>query len=276
MAYLYKIEEIKTGKLYIGIQLKSAAISSDILSSYFTSSSIVKKLIKENGKDSFKVVSTREGSKEYILKLESRYLRKLYSQLGKDTFQQYFYNKNINGRFFVLTVEEDKQRVEKSINTLKRLRTEGKINYHVGPINITKEERIKRSTRMLGNTFGKDRVITDIQRQHAADKSIGNTNVRGTTWWYQPQTFQYKRSFEQPDISWIKKGLPGSEKQKQTMSKMRTGLRLSAETKLKIGQKAKQRPSNNKGTIWVINNDKIKKRALPTNIPEGFKPVKEK
>lgn len=110
-------------------------------------------------------------------------------------------------------------------------------------------------------------------RKVVAEKSSGNTNVRGTKWWFNGETGQYTRKIECPGEGWIRKGRPSTDKQRKIVSELSRGRVVSESTRQKISAKAKRRPSNNKGTIWIINNEGVRKRSAPDKIPDGFVPV---
>jgi hypothetical protein len=112
-------------------------------------------------------------------------------------------------------------------------------------------------------------------RKTWADKAKGNTNVRGTKWWQNITTGEKKRCVECPGEGWVNKCIPnlseeGRKKISQVASRPKTKEHIE---NLRIA--AKNRPSNAKGTIWVVNDDGKKKRVKPNEIPEGFRNVKE-
>jgi hypothetical protein len=110
-------------------------------------------------------------------------------------------------------------------------------------------------------------------RKVLAEKSRGNTNVRGTKWWYNTVTKEKRRCVDCPGIEWVNKCVvdlteEGRKKISEANSKPKTKKHIE---NLKIA--AKNRPSNAKGTIWIVNNEGKRKRVLPNNIPEGYKRV---
>jgi hypothetical protein len=110
-------------------------------------------------------------------------------------------------------------------------------------------------------------------KQIWSEKAKGNTNVRGYKWWYNEITGEKKRCFNSPGLNWVNKcpnniSEEGINKIKLANSKPKT---QEHKDNLKIA--AKNRPSNVKGTIWVKNDDGLRKRVKPDNIPQGYKKV---
>ncbi len=125
-------------------------------------------------------------------------------------------------------------------------------------------------------SFSKKWLKTVKSKKHRsvlAEKSKGNTNVRGTKWWFNEITGEKRRCVDSPGHEWKNKCPPnlsegGRKKISRVNSKPKTKEHIE---KLKIA--AKNRPSNSKGTIWVVNDEGKRKRVLPNNIPEGYKRV---
>ena len=73
--YTYLIRFIPTGQFYYGAKTAKGCHPDDLWVKYFTSSKIVKKLIKEYGKDSFEIISIKlHENKEDALVWEEIYL----------------------------------------------------------------------------------------------------------------------------------------------------------------------------------------------------------
>jgi hypothetical protein len=116
---------------------------------------------------------------------------------------------------------------------------------------------------------------SEKSRKNWAEKAKGNTNVRGTKWWYNTTTGEKRRCVDCPGDEWINKCAieiteEGRKRIIEANSKPKSKEHIE---NLRIA--AKNRPSNAKGTIWVINNDGKRKRVKTNEIPEGFKSVKE-
>tara|TARA_Y100000310_G_scaffold345352_1_gene464048 strand:- start:10022 stop:10684 length:663 start_codon:yes stop_codon:yes gene_type:complete len=179
--YFYKIRNKETGQYYVGSQYGKKSNPKNLLVEYFTSSKLVHKLGIEN----FEIIYIKErpDAREY----ESRYLKRVYKILGRDRFCEILLNRNTAPG---ILLDEDminhankKRKISSKLAALKRV-YEGNHNF-VGwdqPWTRTPEERKKRSERMLGNDYGKNRKITNELRQIWAEKSKGNQNVRGTIW----------------------------------------------------------------------------------------------
>lgn len=86
--YFYKIQEISSGKYYVGCQWGKKSNPKNFWVQYFTSSTYIKKQPKENYKI-IKVV-VRPDARQY----EARYLKKAFGILGKERFFQLFLNKH--------------------------------------------------------------------------------------------------------------------------------------------------------------------------------------
>lgn len=77
MPFTYFIYHKPTGTKYYGIRYAKNSKPEDLWTKYFTSSKRVKKLIEKYGVDSFEVqVRVVHHSREYLLKVENRVLRK--------------------------------------------------------------------------------------------------------------------------------------------------------------------------------------------------------
>lgn len=179
MKYFYKIRNKHTGQYYVGSQYGKNANSKDLWKTYFTSS----KLVKEQGYENFEIVSIVE--REDARKYEAKYLQRAYSILGKERFCELLLNRNVAPGIIntpeVVAKANEKRKVSNSI-AAKKLLAEGKHNFQLNPQVQTKELREARSKRMIGNDYAKYRNMTDELKQTLAEKSKGNTNVRGRIW----------------------------------------------------------------------------------------------
>jgi len=183
--YYYVIKHKPSGKLYVGSQYGKNSNPENLLTTYFTSSKLVKELIEKDGVESFEIeyIDCRPDAREY----EQKFLMKRYEKHGRDKFLQLYLNRNLSPG--ILLTEEiiekanKKRRISNSISA-KKLIKEGRHNFQM-QINPSKFEknRKKSSERMKGNNYGSLRNMTDELKQKLAEKSKGNTNVRGTKWW---------------------------------------------------------------------------------------------
>ena len=178
--YFYKIRHLPSGKIYVGSQYGKNSDPKNLFETYFTSSIYVKEL----GYDNFVIdeIKERQDARSY----EAKYLQRAYLMLGKEKFLKIFLNRNIAPG--ILNTEEtiqkanEKRRVSNSI-AAKRLLEKGTHNFQKGenPSKLEKNRKMH-SNRMKGNTLGKKRKMTDELKEKLAEKSKGNTNVRGTIW----------------------------------------------------------------------------------------------
>jgi hypothetical protein len=183
--YFYIIQHKPTGKLYAGSQYGKNSHFKNLLVTYFTSSKSVNELMIKDGVESFDIiiVEERPDAREY----EQKYLMEKYSNLGRSVFMSEYLNRNLSPGI-LLTEESIKkangpEKRRKCSESSKRLFVEGRHNFQLG-VNPSKlvENRKKSSERMKGNTYGANRNMTEELRNVLAEKSKGNTNVRGTVW----------------------------------------------------------------------------------------------
>ena len=177
--YYYVIKHKPSGKLYVGSQYGKNSNPENLLTTYFTSSKLVKELIEKDGVESFEIeyIDCRPDAREY----EQKFLMERYEKHGRDKFLQLYLNRNLSPG--ILLTEEiiekanKKRRISNSISA-KKLIKEGRHNFQM-QINPSKFEknRKKSSERMKGNNYGSLRNMTDELKQKLAEKSKGNTNV---------------------------------------------------------------------------------------------------
>lgn len=275
--YFYKIRHKPSGKYYVGVQYGKNANPNNFWISYFTSSKYIKQMINEDGAESFEIIKIiiRSDARDY----EFKYLNRVYRIFGKQKFLEWFINRNLSPGI-VLSQEEitkinGPKKRESCSKAAKKLFEENRHNFQLFPAHEYESVIEDRSERMKGNTIGSLRVIDDDLRNKLSSGSTGNTNVVGYKWWYNPKTKVKIRAKDSPGDDWVNKcpanlSADGARRISEAVSKPR-----SKETIEKMRIAAKNRPSNSKGTIWVVNDVGKRKRVKPENVPEGFKPVKE-
>ena len=84
----------------------------------------------------------------------------------------------------------------------KKMYEQNKHNFQLKNASNYDHVRKLRSERMIGNTLGSKRVITQDLREKLASKSKGNMNVRDTIWWNNGKI--RKRSKTSPGKEWKK------------------------------------------------------------------------
>lgn len=182
--YYYVIKHKPSGKLYVGSQYGKNSNPENLLTTYFTSSKLVKELIEKDGVESFEIeyIDCRPDAREY----EQKFLIERYNNLGRQKFLDLYLNRNLSPG--ILLTEEiiekanKKRKISNSISA-KKLLKEGRHNFQLKPNPSYKEENKKKtSKRMKGNNYGSLRIMTDELRHKLAEKSKGNTNVKGTVW----------------------------------------------------------------------------------------------
>jgi hypothetical protein len=182
--YYYVIRHKPSGKLYAGSQYGKNSDPNNLWETYFTSSKLVKELIEKDGVDSFEIeyVDCRPDAREY----EQKYLMAMYEKYGREEFLERFLNRNLSPG--ILLTEESiekankKRKISNSLSA-KKLIEEGRHNFQLFPAHKSPEWREKTSKRMIGNNYGSLREMTNKLKEKLAEKSKGNTNVRGTKWW---------------------------------------------------------------------------------------------
>lgn len=114
-----------------------------------------------------------------------------------------------------------------------------------------------------------------IRAKKIQDAKFGNTNVKGYHWWNNGE--KMIRSKDKPGDDWVIGALSPTQETRQKMSKCRIGKKQKEESKIKcsIARNNPNHKGNHKGTIWVINENGDRKRVFPSEIPSGFKPVKD-
>jgi len=182
--YYYLIRHKPSGKLYAGSQYGRNSDPNNLLETYFTSSKLVKDLIEKDGVDSFEIeyIDCRPDAREY----EQKYLMMMYEKYGREKFLDKFLNRNLSPGILlteeIIAKANEKRKISNSISA-KKLIEEGRHNFqHCVNAGTLEHNRKKTSERMKGNNYGSLREMTDELRNKLAEKSKGNTNVRGTVW----------------------------------------------------------------------------------------------
>jgi len=197
--YYYLLKHKPSGKYYAGSQYGKNSNPNNLLTTYFTSSKFVKELIEKDGVDSFEIecIDCRPDAREY----EQKCLMEMYKNHGRDKFLNLFLNRNLSPGILltdeIIQKANGPEKRKKCSLSAKKLLEEGKHNFQKNPNPSTLEKNRKKSSeRMKGNNYGSLREITDELKNKLAEKSKGNTNVRGTKWW--TNGIINKRSIECP------------------------------------------------------------------------------
>ena len=168
--YFYLIRHIYSGKYYAGSQYGKNSDSKNLLKTYFTSSKIVKKMIEEDGKNSFIIeyIDVRNDAREY----EQKYLIEMYEKYGKIKFTEIYLNRNLSPGILltkeIIEKANKKRKISNSISA-KKLLNEGRHNFQLNPGHKNKQWREKTSQRMLGNNYGSLRKMNDELRNKIAN-----------------------------------------------------------------------------------------------------------
>lgn len=199
--YFYKIKHIPSGCYYVGSQYGKQSCPDNFFKTYFTSSKIIKTLIKNDGIESFIIEKILICNDARIY--EKRFLKKSFNLLGKERFLQVFLNRNIAPG--ILNTKESiekanvKRRVSNKIAAIERVRN-GTHNFLINKHTPTESERASTSLRMQGNRYGSLINRDEEYREKQSEKSKGNKNVRNKKWWNDGK--QRKRSIECPGEGW--------------------------------------------------------------------------
>jgi hypothetical protein len=199
--YFYKIKHIPSGCYYVGSQYGKQSCPDNLFKTYFTSSKIIKTLIKNDGIDSFNIekILINNNARNY----EKRYLKKSFNLLGKEKFLQIFLNRNMAPG--ILNTKESiergniKRRISNKTAAIERVKN-GTHNFLIKKHIPTESERVNTSLRMQGNRYGSLINRDEEYREKQSEKSKGNKNVRNKKWWNNGQ--QRKRNNECPGEGW--------------------------------------------------------------------------
>lgn len=243
-AYFYKIKHKQTGKYYVGSQYGKNSDPINLLKKYKTSSKYIKKLMEQYGEDCFNIVKiiVRSDAREY----EAKYLKKAYNILGRKRFLEIMINRNLAPGILLsketIAKANEKRKISNSLSQ-KRLLQQGRHNFQIKPAQRTENWRKKISERMKGNNYGSFRKMDVSLKEKLANASKGNTNVRGTKWWYNSELNIKKRASECPGNGWINKfpiiiSKESVEKIRKANSKPK-----SEEHRRKLSENAKKRYS---------------------------------
>jgi hypothetical protein len=205
MSYFYKIQEIATGKYYVGCRYAIHADVSDLGTTYFTSS----KYVRSKDWSEFRVCYTKVV--EDVRSYESRYLRRCLSFMGREKFMDIMINRNIapgilNTPESLAKANGPTKRAKNSQAAKQRIKN-GTHNFLVNEYKHSPEWYAKIKDRMLSdrnpskNPQTLIKRVTDEFRRKQAEGSRGNTNVRGKRWWNDGTT--RKRSKESPGQGWV-------------------------------------------------------------------------
>lgn len=208
--YFYKIKHIPSGCYYVGSQYGKQSCPDNFFKTYFTSSKIIKTLIKNDGIESFIIEKILICNDARIY--EKRYLKKSFNLLGKERFLQVFLNRNIapgiiNTPESLMKANSKEKRRKLSEAAIKRIQNKTH-NFQLNNYKHSEEWHAKIQIRMRGaKNPSKDpelvkKRITDEYRTKQANGSRGNKNVRGKIWWNNGTT--RKRSKETPGEEWVK------------------------------------------------------------------------
>jgi hypothetical protein len=192
--YFYKIREISSGRYYVGCQYGKSSDPDNLFKTYFTSNKYVNsKPVKDFV---IEKIIVRSDAREY----EKRYLKKCYTMLGREKFLSLMINRNLAPGILNTKETIEKANVKRRISnkiSADKLVSAGTHNFLHQPNPSWKEEnKEKISKRMRGNTFGALRKMTPELKQKLAEKSKGNTNVKGYKWWTNGK--DNRRSKERP------------------------------------------------------------------------------
>lgn len=116
--FVYLLKFLPTGQLYIGSKTSKGSSVNNLWSTYFSSSKVIKALIKEHGKDAFrsevrKVFETREEALEY----EYRLLKRVDAKMNPKFLNMSYGGKNFSGS---TRTKEHQENLTKSLVGKKR------------------------------------------------------------------------------------------------------------------------------------------------------------
>jgi hypothetical protein len=182
--YFYLIKHKTSNMYYAGSQYGKNSNPNDLLKTYLTSSKKVKKIIENDGIDSFEIeyIDIRSDAREY----EQKYLMEMYKKYGREKFLSIYLNRNLSPGILltdeIIQKANEKRKISNSISA-KKLFEDGRHNFQIKNAGTCEHVRKMRSERMKGNKLGSLRNMTDELKNKIANGAKGNTNVRGTKWW---------------------------------------------------------------------------------------------
>jgi hypothetical protein len=184
--YFYKIQEITSGKYYVGCQYGKKSDPDNLWVTYFTSNHYINNQPKTN----FIIIKKiqRNDARNY----EKRYLSKCYKILGREKFLEIMINRNLAPGILNTkeTIEKAniKRRISNKKAAMKRVES-GTHNFQLNTYAHSDEWFRKIKLRMNSDLNpGKNpenikKRITDEYRKKQSDGAKGNTNVKGYRWW---------------------------------------------------------------------------------------------
>jgi len=219
--YTYLITHIPSQKVYYGVRFAKGCHPGDLFQKYFTSSKIIKQLIKEDGHEAFSIEIRRTfKNKESAIIWENKVLKRM-CVIKRDDFLNQTDNKS---RFTNNDWWKGKTRPPKT-------------EEHINNFRKTFKER----GRGIGNTHTLGHVLTEEHKQKISESTKGipkseETKARMSIGMKgKPKSEQHKQN-----LSKAKKGKPGPNK----------GKPCSDETKRKISETKKRRHLENQGLLF--------------------------
>lgn len=210
--YFYKIQELSSGRIYVGCQYGEFSDPSNFWVNYFTSCEYIKSQEKSN----FVVlyIKQREDAREY----EERYLRRVYKFLGAHKFEKMFINRNLAPG--ILFTEDIRNKMSEGIKkSIVNRKLSGKYIPSMLGKNHTDETRMKISE-LKHNYYssGGEHPKGMLNKKHSVDTKskirdsvVENAAMRGkfgedhptggTVWWN--NGISHKRCSTCPGDGWV-------------------------------------------------------------------------
>lgn len=210
--YFYKIQEITTGRYYVGCQYGKNADPINFWVNYYTSC----RYILAQDKNNFRVlcVSQREDAKDY----ERKYLRRMYKFLGAQRFQEVFINRNLAPGILFTEEVRNKMSVGIKKSADARKRSGSYVPSFSGKEHSEETKRKISKTRsdyfsnggihprgMLGKHHSDDvkqRISDSGKRNSALCGKTGEEHPTGNTTWYN-NGVSHIRSDKHPGDGWV-------------------------------------------------------------------------
>lgn len=191
--YFYKIQEIATGRYYVGCQYGKNADPSNFFIKYFTSNNYIKSKLTTDF--IVKKVLVRKDARKY----EERYLKKCYNLLGREKFLLLMINRNL-----APGIIHDEREINNISERMKKRWKNGLMNEAHQKASITRkskqykkiiisdEEKQKISERMKTNNpmfkeeirkKHKEAVNSENSKRRKSEIARGNTYVKNRAWY---------------------------------------------------------------------------------------------
>lgn len=213
--YFYKLQEISTGKYYVGCQYGKTSDPANLWRTYFTSCQYI--LQKE--KSDFKIVRIIErlDARAY----EQKYLNRMLHCLGREKFLRLFINRNLapgillegraleNLKRSLKLAWQNPKRKELHQKNIKQMIESGIYAKRKGISTLNQETRKRISRMMILQNPMKNETIrqkhklainTEQEQNRKRNLAMGNTYTKGKRWYNNGKD---SKMLNEPTVGWV-------------------------------------------------------------------------